>query len=107
MAFIANVTAFLVSAGVDGFGTPALWITVAVIIVGTFVALSLVLKRGAYASGLVFIWAYAGIFLKRRSVDPTETLPIIIAVLVGSAVIFIAIIYKLIASRRKVTPLEV
>lgn len=102
VAFIANVTAFLVSEGVEGFGTPALWVTVAVIIVGTVIALSLVLKRGAVASGLVFIWAYAGIFLKRRAVDPEQTMPIIIAVLVGSLIIFVAIIYKLFASRRKV-----
>lgn len=94
VATIANVTALLVTLGWNGFGISDLWWTVAVIIVGTILGIYLVLKRGAVASGLVVIWAYAGIFIKRRAVDPSATMPIIIAATVGSIVVLAVILYR-------------
>lgn len=79
VATIANVTAFLVTAGWDGFGlSPSSW-TVAMIAAGALVGLLLVMRRGAVSSALVVVWAYAGIVLKRASTDPEATMAIIVA----------------------------
>ncbi len=100
VATIANVTALLVTAGWNGFGIPELWWTVLVIAVGAIVGLYLVLQRGAVSSGLVVIWAYAGIVIKRGAVDPVETMPIIIAAVAGAILVGAASVYQL-ALRRK------
>lgn len=100
VATIANITALLVTLGWNGFGIPELWWTVFVIIVGTVIGISLVLKRGAVASGLVFIWAYAGIVLKRNSVDPSQTMPIIVAAIVGAILVLASIKIAIISNRR-------
>lgn len=79
VATIANVTAFLVTSGWDGFGlSPSAW-TVAMIAAGALVGLLLVLRRGAVSSALVVVWAYAGIVLKRSATDPEATMTIIVA----------------------------
>ncbi len=100
VATIANVTALLVTAGWNGFGIPELWWTVLVIAVGAMVGLYLVLMRGAVSSGLVVIWAYAGIIIKRGAADPVETMPIIIAAAAGAILVAAAGAYQL-ALRRK------
>ncbi|HKL85339.1 MAG TPA: hypothetical protein VJ861_03295, partial [Treponemataceae bacterium] len=100
VATIANVTALLVTVGWNGFGLPALWWTVAVIVVGTVIGILLVAKRGAVASGLVVIWAYAGIIMKRNAVDPELTMPIIIVAIAGAIAVLAVIVYKLVARRK-------
>lgn len=100
VATIANITALLVTLGWNGFGIPALWWAVFVISVGTIIGIYLVLKRGAVASGLVFIWAYAGIVLKRTTVDPSVTMSIIVTAIIG-AILVLASIIILIISKRK------
>jgi hypothetical protein len=100
VATIANVTALLVTAGWNGFGIPELWWTVLVIAVGAIVGLYLVLQRGAVSSGLVVIWAYAGIVLKRGMEDPVATMPIIIAAVAGAILVAAASAYQLVLRRK-------
>lgn len=78
VATIANVTALLVRIGWNGFGISEVSWTVLMLIVGTLVALILLVQRRALSASLVFIWAYAGIILKRLSVDAQDGLPIIL-----------------------------
>lgn len=87
VATIANVTAFLVTAGWDGFGlSPSSW-TVAMIAAGALVGLLLVLRRGAVSSALVVVWAYAGIVLKRAATDPEATMAIIVAAALAAGLV--------------------
>lgn len=87
VATIANVTAFLVTAGWDGFGlSPSSW-TVAMIAAGALVGLLLVLRRGAVPSALVVVWAYAGIVLKRAATDPEATMAIIVAAALAAGLV--------------------
>lgn len=100
VAAIANVTAVLVKAGWNGFGLAPLWWTVIVMAVGTAIGLALVLRRGAVSSGLVVIWAYLGIIIKRSGVDLSETRPIVIVALLGIVLVAAAIIVRVIRFSR-------
>lgn len=87
VATIANVTAFLVTIGWDGFGLPPSAWTVVMIAAGAVVALLLALARGAVSSALVVVWAYAGIVLKRSATDPEATMAIIVAATVAAGLV--------------------
>ena len=90
VATIANATALLVVIGWKGFGfSPVLW-TVAVILVGAGIGSWLVAKRGALSSGLVIVWAYAGIVIKRGGTDQESTMAIIIGSFVGIAAVVVS-----------------
>jgi hypothetical protein len=103
VATIANVTAFLVTAGWDGFGlSPSAW-TVAMIAAGALVGLLLILRRGAVSSALVVVWAYVGIVLKRTSTDPEATMAIIVAAAIAAGLVaLVALGYGLRSKRRGV-----
>ena len=101
VATIANVTAFLVTAKWDGFGLdPRVW-TVLVIVVGCGLALGFVFTRKAIAIPAVFVWAYAGIVIKRLAVDRERSASVWIAALTAAIVITVAIILISLASRRR------
>ncbi len=90
VATIANVTALLVTAGWNGFGIdPMIW-TMVVIAAGAAVGTLLALLRGAVSSALVVAWAYAGIIIKRGSIDEASSMPIIIAAAVGAVIVLAA-----------------
>lgn len=100
VATIANLTAWLVTIGWQGWGIgPVTW-TVLVLIAGLVVCALLLLRRAAVASALVFIWAYAGIIIKRSGVDPDQTMPIIITAVASIAVIALLSLRTWIRSRR-------
>lgn len=91
VATIANVTAFLVTLGWNGWGLPEpLW-TVIAIIAGLAVALGFVFLRGGVAAPLVVVWAYAGIAIKRLGTDPTETGAVWIAAIAAAGLILVAL----------------
>jgi hypothetical protein len=67
VATIANATVFLVSINWDGFGLAEhLW-TIIILIVGAIIGILRMLKDKTIVYGLVFIWAYTGIWLKHAS----------------------------------------
>ena len=100
VATIANATALLVRYGWDGFGLSDRSWTVVVIAAGAAIGVALVIARGAVASGLVVIWAYAGIVMKRQAADPGASLPIIVAAYVAIAALAAAIVSRLTRARR-------
>jgi hypothetical protein len=64
VATIANITVFLVSVGWDGFGiSKEIW-TVIVLLVGALIGVARMFKDKNIPYGVVFIWAYFGIWLK-------------------------------------------
>jgi len=67
VATIANITTFFVSINWNGFGlTNQLWM-VGILLVGTGIGLVRMLSDRNMAYGLVFIWAYFGIWMKHTS----------------------------------------
>jgi hypothetical protein len=101
VATIANATAFLVSLGWDGFGLdPRVW-TVAVIAAGLAVGLLLAFLRGAVAAPLVVVWAYAGIVIKRTSVDSGYSAAIWISALAAAVILLAAVGARLALRSRK------
>ena len=67
VATIANVTAWLVSIGWDGFGVSEPSWARAIISVGAVIGSTVILRDRDVAYGLVLVWAYVGIFLKHTS----------------------------------------
>jgi hypothetical protein len=92
IATIANVTVFLVSVGLPGFGLSDLTWTVSMMCLGTVLALFMILRFNNIYYGLACIWAFYGVVLKRdASAGPdseivVSTGTIVIAVL-GLAVL--------------------
>ena len=67
VATIANVTTFLVSLGLQGFGTAQQFWMILVLFVGIAIGIARMRYDHDLAYGLVFIWAYAGILIKHIS----------------------------------------
>ncbi len=100
IATIANVTAYLVKIGWDGFGiSEQLW-TIIVIAVGVVITLLTVFSRNDIFYCLVVIWALAGIIIKRTADASGTYNSIIITSIAGIALIAIGIIIQLIRKRK-------
>lgn len=67
IATIANVTAWLVNEGWQGFGLPEAYWAVAMIATGAVVTLIVLRQTHRWAYGVVVLWAFAGIILKRQA----------------------------------------
>ncbi len=67
IATIANIVTFLVSINWNGFNiSPVIW-TIIVLLVGTIIGLLRMFKDKNPLYGLVFVWAYLGIWIKHTS----------------------------------------
>jgi len=100
VATIANVTAFLVSLGWNGWGlSEAVW-AVIMIIAGGLIAGGVCLTRKNTAYTLVVIWAYIGIIIKRAASEPVYN-GIILAASVFLGILSILVIYTFI---KKIVP---
>jgi hypothetical protein len=100
IATIANVTAFLVQIGWDGFGiSESLW-TIIVLLVGLIIGGTTIWRLQNRAYGAVLVWAYLGILLKHISQDGFDgRYPGVIVAAGVSIGVFISIIF-LTARRR-------
>ena len=68
IATIANITVLLVSLKWDGFGiSPVIW-TMLILLVGAIIGILRMFKDVNPAYGLVFVWAYLGIWIKHTSI---------------------------------------
>jgi len=65
IACMANIAAWLVSLGWDGFGVTQTWWAIALIVLGTLISALMLFKRHNIFFGLTVIWAFAGIALKQ------------------------------------------
>jgi len=95
VATIANVTAVLVSAGVESYGLLAEILTILVISVAVLITFAMLFLRKDYAYSLVVLWAVFGIFLKQLGINLTVTITAIIAViLIAAGIIYTGFIAK-------------
>lgn len=92
VATIANVTAFLVSIGWNGYDIPEVFWTVAMIFVATIIGQRILNTRGDIAYGLVLIWAFTGIILKQNGVEQN----VVIAAGIGIVLILLSLVPNLI-----------
>ncbi len=69
VATIANISAWLVSFGWNGWGMSEGFWMVGVLLVGAAIAMAGLIKNKDWAYGAVFVWAYAGILLKHLADD--------------------------------------
>ncbi len=70
IATIANITAWLVDEGWNGFGLGEQIWAVLLIGIGTLLTRTVLRRTYQWAYGLVVIWAFAGIVLKRYGSEP-------------------------------------
>jgi hypothetical protein len=101
VATIANITALLVVLEWNRFGLSEEFWTVLMIGIATLVYLLGILVRRDIWFAAVGVWAFAGIYLKRTSleVDPVES--VIIAVIIGMVALSAGIIVGIILSAHK------
>ena len=85
VATIANVTAVLVSAGVESFGLLAEIFTILVISVAVLITFAMLFLRKDYAYSFVVLWAAFGIFLKQLGITSSVNITAIIAVILIAA----------------------
>ena len=96
IATIANVTAVLVSAGVEYEGILAEILTITVISVAVLITLAILYIRKDYAYSLVVLWAVLGIFLKQS----VSNLTIATADIIALVIIAAGILYTIIRARK-------
>jgi hypothetical protein len=95
VATIANVTAWLVQIGWNGFGIPAVVWTILVLAVAVAITVAMLLSKKDVAYSLVVLWAFLGIAIKRLNA-PVDfkadvSTPVGIAAIIGMGVIVVAI----------------
>ena len=100
IATIANITALLVNLGWNRFGLSEPFWTVAVIIIGIVISLTILFYRKDIFYCLVVDWALFGILMKRLTADTVPVQNIITVVVIGLTFISLGIIIQII--RRKV-----
>lgn len=89
VATIANVTAVLVTAGVEPFGPIAEFLTVFVILVAVIITYLMLFLRKDWVYSLVIVWAVLGIYLKQATGNTTVAITSLIAIIL----IAIGIVY--------------
>jgi hypothetical protein len=96
VATIANIGALSVYLG--GTGTSISW-TIFLILICTVVVSLLVIRRKNITIGIVALWAFYGIIVKRQEVDGPPAFPITAACIVAMAVIILAALIQLMKKR--------
>ncbi len=102
VATIANITAFLVSTGWNGFGlSEDLW-TATILLVGVAIGVLRMLKDKSVSYGVVFIWAYFGVLLKHTSSSGfAGDYPVIIFTAVACIIFLGTVVVKIILKKDK------
>ncbi len=99
VASIANITAFLVTLGWNGYPfTDVTW-TIIVILIGSLIAVFTLIKSKNIPYSLVFIWAYVGILIKRNNSLPVYN-SIIVVTYISIILIILTLLYTIIKSTK-------
>jgi len=102
VATIANVTALLVDIGWNGLGFSESTWTVVILIVGAAIGIATIRTNRDVAYGLVFLWAYLGIWLKHTSYDGFRSqYPMVIITVISCFVLIVLVEFSLLLARRK------
>lgn len=99
VATIANITTFLVSLNLDGFGTSATVWTISVIAVSIILAPLFLIQFRDIFYALVIDWALLGIYLQRTAEGTALVTPITVLAIIGIIVITLAAIIAIMKRR--------
>jgi disulfide bond formation protein DsbB len=94
VATVANITAFLVHVGWNRFGLSEVFWTVLVVVVVAVITLLMLSFRNDIGYGLVILWAFAGIMIKRFTVDTITIQPVFITLIVTMTLIFLGVLMR-------------
>jgi hypothetical protein len=94
VATIANAATFLVSIQWDGFGIHAEIWTAIMILAAAAISTTMLIARKDLFFSLVILWAFFGIFVKRITTDPQQSLVILLALAFGAFIILAVIIFQ-------------
>ena len=94
VAMVANTTAFLVHIGWNRFGLSEVFWTVVVLAIVASLTLLMLALRSDVCFGLVILWAFAGIMIKRLALDSVTILPVLVTLIVTMALIFIGVVVR-------------
>lgn len=94
IATIANITAFLVNIKWETNINPSWW-TVIMIGIGTLINVYMILFKNNIPFGLVGIWAFYGIIVKRQSAVIEHTSSIILSAQICISIILLSIVLQL------------
>lgn len=100
VAMIANVTAYLVSIGWDGFGILDVYWAIIMIMIAAYIGQKVLSNRGDIAYGLVLLWAFFGIVLKQWNGFEGTPNNVAIAALIGGVLVLLSLFPPLIRSFR-------
>lgn len=103
IAVIANISAYLLSVGWNGFGINQNYWVIIMIGSATLISLFIILVQRNFFFGLVVLWALYGIILKRKTIDAIQYESIIIAAWAAFIIVLLALIIRLI-KRQNVLP---
>ena len=95
IATIANVTALLVKTGWDRFGLTEVFWTLLVLLIGLGLTILAVYVRNDIIYGLVVIWAYSGIIIKRVAVGTPDSKTVALAAAICLVPIALSILIRL------------
>ena len=95
IATVANSSAALVGLGWNGFGLPANFWTIFMIMVATAILLFLVLKQHNPFVGFIGIWAFYGINIKHQQLNLPASSGIIATAWVAISVLTVAVLLQL------------
>jgi len=94
VATIANAAVLLVSFRWDGFGIPQeIWTSIMILVAAAITTTILITRKDLFFS-LVILWAFFGIFVKRITTDPQQSLAIMLSLATGGFVIVAVIIFQ-------------
>jgi len=99
IATIANITALLVNLGWNRFGFSEQFWTVAVIIIGIAISLTMLFCRKDIFYCLVVDWALFGILMKQLTADAVPVQSIVTVVIIGLTFISLGIIVQIIRKK--------
>ncbi|WP_343703152.1 hypothetical protein [Chitinophaga sp.] len=100
VATLANISAWVAAAGWNRI-SPVAW-ALAMMTIGTLVALFMIFRFNNVYFGLANLWAFYGIVLKREAEGGRESAPIVAAATIIIAVLALALLLQILRRRRPV-----
>jgi hypothetical protein len=94
VATVANITVFLVNIGWTRFELSEVFWTVVVLVVVAVITLLMLALRSDVSYSLVILWAFAGIMIRRFTVDTVIIKPVLVTLIVTMALIFIGVVVR-------------
>lgn len=101
IATIANITAFLVALQWGGFGLGDQFWAILMIMIGTGLGATMLLRRSDLPYTLVVIWALVGIVIKRTADTGSEDQGVLITAYIGIAILVLDLAWEGVKKLRK------